>query len=405
VSDFHIFISYARKDNAPAADGGPGWVGAFVERLKKQHLHYAGQPLRVFFDQEAIGEDQDWRARIGRGLRTSRLFVAFLSPNYLESPICRWEFEDYLRMEHTLARGDDGVKQIYFVAIPGLHDQPPEAFGPQKEALVRDIQRRNLAKDQRFELIDWYREGADLLKELDAEEKLAALRANPQSDRDRKILSLADQMAAIDRSIARRLDQAMLADIAPGNIASSYANFVGRAKELRDLHKALVEDRIGLIGALHGLGGQGKTALAVQYAYAYAGHYAAGGRWFLPCEGKTHLAEALAPLAELIGFQIPENFADDSEGRALTLQFILGKLRARVEAGAAALPQKLAANEPHTQEPDRPEIAAHMLLLLDNVDQPELFSAASAARLTGQDWLEVVTTTRLDPQTVTQGWR
>ena len=54
----------------------------------------------------------------------------------------------------------------------------------------------------------------------------------------------------------------------------------------------------------HGLGGQGKTALAVQYAYAYAGHYAAGGRWWLTCEGKVHLAEALEPLAGLMGFEI-----------------------------------------------------------------------------------------------------
>ena len=402
MGNFHVFISYARKDNAQSAAGAEGWVTAFVARLERQHLAYAGKPLRVFFDTKAITEDQDWQARIGRGLRTSRLFLAFLSPNYLESRVCRWEFEEYLRLEHTLARGDEGVKQIYFVAIPGLYDQPPESFGAEKEKFVRELQRRNLSPNQRFDLIDWYAEGADLLKEVDAEERLAALRLNPQSDRDRKIVSLADQMAAIDRAIARRLDEAALAEIAPGNIEASYANFVGRARELRDLHKALVQDRIGLIGALHGLGGQGKTALAVQYAYAYAGHYAAGGRWWLSCEGKVHLAEALEPLAGLMGFEIPERDPNksDAENRAIQLQHILVALHARTDQGAAALPQMLARQgDTHARPQDAPELQKHMLLVLDNVDRPQLLSAAEASGIAGQDWLQVVITTRLAPQT------
>ena len=401
MSDFHVFVSYARKDNAPSATGGEAWVTAFVARLKKQHFSYAGKPLRVFFDTEAITEDQDWQARIGRGLRTSRLFIAFLSPSYLESRVCRWEFEEYLRLEHTLSRGDEGVKQIYFVAIPGLHTQPPESFGAEKENIVRELQRRNLSRDQRFDLIDWYAEGANLLKEIDAEERLAALRAHPKSDRERKIVSLADQLASIDRAIARRLDEAALADVAPGNIVASYANFVGRARELRDLHKALVQDRIGLIGALHGLGGQGKSALAVQYAYAYAAHYAAGGRWLLIAEGKEHLADTLEPLSGLMGFDIPERDPNRSEpeNRSLKLQHILAALKARVEAGAAALPQMVTQlAETHTRPEDKPELQKHMLLVLDNVDKPELLSAAEASGVSGQDWLQVVMTTRLGPE-------
>ncbi len=393
---FHIFVSYARKDNAPVDASTEGWVTAFVRRLQAQHMSYAGKPLNVFFDTDSIDPGVDWRGRLREGLRQSRLFIAFLSPHYRDSEVCRWEFEEYLRLEHTLARGDGGVMPIFFVAMPEIFTADDGAFGPEVRFLVSEIKRRNV----KFDLKDWSTEGADILRELDAEGRLAALRDNPQSDRDRKIITLADQMAAIDRAIAQRLDQVALAELAPGNITESYANFVGRARELRDLHTALTQDRIGLVGALHGLGGQGKTAVAVQYAYAYAGHYAAGGRWLLEAEGKAHLADALEPLAGLIGFDLPDRDPNrsDAENRSIRLQHILRALRERTEQGAAALPQVLADHgDIHTLVGDRPELHRHMLLVLDNVDRPELMTAAEAAGVAGEDWLQVVMTTRLDP--------
>jgi len=45
---------------------------------------------------------------LGEGVRQSRLFLAFLSPNYLISKNCLWEWQEYLRREHSAARGDDG---------------------------------------------------------------------------------------------------------------------------------------------------------------------------------------------------------------------------------------------------------------------------------------------------------
>ena len=79
-----------------------------------------GGELRIFFDTEEIDDGSDWRARLAQGLRTSRLFLAFLSPNYIRSPNCRWEWEEYLRREHTQARGDDGIATVYFEIVPRL---------------------------------------------------------------------------------------------------------------------------------------------------------------------------------------------------------------------------------------------------------------------------------------------
>lgn len=80
-----LFLSYARRDNVSRHDGGEGWVTAFERRLSAQHVRYAGKPLQVFFDRSQIADMEDWRRKILRGLRTSRLFLAFLSPNYLAS--------------------------------------------------------------------------------------------------------------------------------------------------------------------------------------------------------------------------------------------------------------------------------------------------------------------------------
>ncbi|PZO52101.1 MAG: hypothetical protein DCF16_10150, partial [Alphaproteobacteria bacterium] len=249
---FDIFLSYARKDNVPSAAGGEGWVTAFHRRLCAQHERYAGRPLRVFFDKDDIASDEDWERRIYQGLRSSSLFVAFLSPNYLASPVCKREWDEYLRLEHTLARGDDGIKQIYFAEIPNLFGDEASLsqFEEGRRAWIADMRRRNLHHS--FDLRPWFAGGVEQLHELDAEQRIADLRANPRSDRDRSIVSLADQLAAIDRDIAKRLDKALLAKLAPGNLDASYSNFVGRSRELRQLHSALIADKVGVVGALHG---------------------------------------------------------------------------------------------------------------------------------------------------------
>jgi hypothetical protein len=87
--DFHVFLSYARADNIARSPDGQGWVTAFHERLLAQHQRYSGRPLKVFFDRAEIRDNEDWERRIYRGLRTSSLLIAFVSPNYLRSPWCR----------------------------------------------------------------------------------------------------------------------------------------------------------------------------------------------------------------------------------------------------------------------------------------------------------------------------
>ena len=396
MADHHLFISYARVDNQPREGSTIGWVTAFVRRLEKQHLVYADQNLLPFFDETEIKDGQDWWLRISSALKSSSLFIACLSPAYLNSEICRLEWETWLQFEHNKARGNDGVKTIYCVDVDGLFDKPLEQFDKRFHTVISDFRRRN--QTSQFNVKPWFPFGANALLEIDAEERLSQLRADPASD-TRNICGLADAVGAMDRAIAQRLDQVTLASLAVNTIPVSYRNFVGRRAELVRLHMALSASKTGLVGALHGLGGLGKTALAVQYAHAYAGHYAAGGCWIIGCEGVTSLAEVFRRLAGQMQMPPlePPAHLDEQGQDDFTIATMLGVLEKRLEAGAEYVTARLNSTRPHTRPEDRPGVPRRILLILDNVDTASLFTVRNSTALAATHWLEIIVTTRVDP--------
>ena len=90
---YDLFISYSRRDNAG------GRIAQLVERIKADFASFAKRELVPFFDQQEIQGMSDWRQRILQGLRESRLLLACLSPAYLQSEYCEWEFVEYLHQE------------------------------------------------------------------------------------------------------------------------------------------------------------------------------------------------------------------------------------------------------------------------------------------------------------------
>lgn len=252
----HLFLSYSRLDNKPKQPGGEGWITAFARRLAAQHLAYTGKELKLFFDIEEIDHGSDWKGRLGQGLRTSRLFLAFLSPNYMRSPNCRWEWEEYLRREHSLARGEDGIRTIFFEIVPGMPGvdagsvqaiadelRADQEIARWLDMITEELSRRNAYLDPQeqhaaagglhpkaaFDLRPWFSIGPHVLAELDAADRLEQLRQHPEQDTD-KILTLAERLKSMDEHIATRLDRCLLADLAPGrhSLGRSYPHFVGR---------------------------------------------------------------------------------------------------------------------------------------------------------------------------------
>ncbi len=446
----HLFLSHSRKDNTtPVNAEGEGWVTAFERELRRRHAAYSGRALKVFFDKEAIVEGEDWRRRLGIGIRDSRLFLAFLSPNYITSKNCLWEWDEYLRREHSKARGDDGITPIFFVTPADLRigeDQALAAWLADTEKkypwfksgsvadldaftrpFVTDLNRRN--KTPNCELQPWFDQGPQILKELDAAARALEVKNAPRHPSD-DLRTLAERLTALDKCIAARLDRIALADLAPGNISRSHEHFVGRHKELSDLHTILTTggEKVGgrgtggygMIVAAFSPGGLGKTALARQYAHAYAEWYAAGGTWEVSCEGTSALGAALLRLADSQNFQDLALGGRDPDTKAplpfltpplaltdtqrsdfrLAAEAVLAYLKRVTFARVALLREQLEAH-PERHSPTEalaPIEHPRALLVLDNVDQPGLLAAIEIAQLRAEEWLELIVTTRLDPE-------
>ncbi len=83
------------------------------------------------------------------------------------------------------------------------------------------------------------------------------------------------------------------------------ASFTGRTDELDRLDAILVQDKPAAVtqalgrAAVQGLGGVGKTSLAIEYAHRYRGLQA--GVWWCAAETRTSLMSDLAALAVTLG--------------------------------------------------------------------------------------------------------
>ena len=342
---YDIFFSYSRRDNER------GQVTALKAQIETSFHSFAGRKLNVFLDthpENGIKGMDDWRQKIQRCLRESHLFLAVLSPNYLASPYCRWEWEDYVRYEAMRQCLGEGVAPVFFVTLPDAGTQQAD------QAIARWIDEIN--HRQTFDLRPWHDHGEQALQEAHVKSTLEQLQA----------------------SVRERLDRAERARRSPNNLIKHNPAFVGRIRELTQLRNVLTRNKLGVVGArqgrnigqvtVQGLGGMGKTELALAYAHAFAWDYP-GGRWQIPCEHTGDLRLALSRLAGPMQFEFTED-----EKKDLTLQFerVLRELQRR----------------------DR------CLLILDNVSDPHLLEPEYLDRLPRDGHVDLIATTRLAPTAI-----
>jgi tetratricopeptide (TPR) repeat protein len=343
-TEYEIFLSYSRPDNAPIpASAAQGWVTALRDQIIEDHRRFSTAPLRIFFDTDEIKDMDDWRQRILLALRHSKILLVCLSPAYFRSQYCRWEWEEYLRRQVHHLMGSESIATIYFVEVPGCAERDSAHW-------LESLTRGNFT-----DIRPWFPAGATSLQRQDVRER----------------------MAKLGESLWERIKRARRALGAPGNLRQSNPYFLGRNEELRQLHENLALGAVGMVTAVHGLGGQGKTELAVAYAHAYADHYGAG-LWVLPAEGKQGLLPLIGELAYApeLGYRPTDAERNDP---ALLGRAVLAELQRR----SAAAVEK----DPHA--------GAAALLILDNVSEAQLLSPAELATLPRADWLRLVATTRL----------
>ncbi len=216
---------------------------------------------------------------------------------------------------------------------------------------MRDLQRR-----QYLHWAEWWPSGQKSLEEAGIDEVLTKLVADLQD----------------------RVTWSELRDNAPRNVALLVPSphFKGRREEMRKLRHDLGRMRIGAITALYGIGGIGKSQLAIAYAWGYGAKYP-GGRFLIPAAGLvgnreslvSGLQSAVVDLGECIGVPVsPE------------------EKRTALEAAFNRVAQAFQQGEP-------------ALFILDNVDDAGLLNPTvlDAALPHGQH-LYVLATTRL-PET------
>ncbi len=362
---FDFFVSYAKADNTT------GWVTEFVKELKAEHAKFFPDlpPLKEFFDKKDIEVGRDWEHTLLHGIAQSRMFLAFISPNYFASDWCRREWRAWIDTEIAKHILTEGVRPVYLVEVPGfigkgaLDDNavalkvaelcgvpaPYEVFLASTAPVVKQVRRRQLLTDFTKPFAD---EGIDALRRDDLHRVLSTLAQDLNHH-----AQLVSTAATSETTVP------------PYN-----KMFSGRIDELLELRKRLKDDQAGVVCGVHGLGGIGKTELALTYAHAFASAYP-GGRFLIPCDGKESLQQAVLCLGDF--HDIQRNISDDE--------------RKTTETYFAAVARCLAA---------RLADKGHILLVLDNVSDSALVSPQQIDCLTTLGpKLHLLATTRLLPPT------
>ena len=326
---YSVFVSYSRRDDAT------GWVEQLVEALRREAREVLDDGFEVFFDRHDLRTREEWRTQLAWAVREAEVLMACVSTPYFESDFCLWEFQEY-EVKPTGPGTGEGL-------VPVLLEDTSEQDQPDQE------HRAWHARVTRMQ-------GQDL-KDVFTRDAAPTLEGAEDRIRD-----LGDDLYQ-QRQNRRRWEGGV------GNLARGTSRFVGRTRELSRLGAVLASSStIGVVTAVRGLGGIGKTELVRHYGNQHRGHYA-GGIWQIPAEGAREMLPLLARLApDLPGFQLPEEVQGNPE---LTGRHVLMELRRRATIGG------------------------HVLLILDNVSESALLTDPQVGVLPQDSDMHVAVTTRL----------
>ncbi|MDO4717901.1 MAG: toll/interleukin-1 receptor domain-containing protein [Propionibacteriaceae bacterium] len=327
---YSVFVSYSRRDDVG------GWVTALVDALRREYERSGDRGFRIFFDHSDIRSRQDWESQLRFALRQARVMLVCVSMEYFRSQPCLWEF-----LEHE-----------------GKATRPEDAFG-----LVPVFLEDTKLEDPDDVHARWHARVYRMHGRLDIR---AMFSREPESVTAEELAGLVAQLAD---DLHEQQGEVRRREETPSNVGAGTPLFVGRHEELDRLDEVLASHRsVGVVTAVRGLGGIGKTELVRRYSHVHKLRFSAG-TWLLPAEGAREMLPLLARLApDLPDFALPEEARGNPEeaGRC-----VRAELLRRTSGGDG------------------------VLLILDNVDQAALLGIDQLRELPEGREIYVAATTRL----------
>lgn len=107
--------------------------------------------------------------------------------------------------------------------------------------------------------------------------------------------------------------------IAPNNLPVHNCYFSGRVNQLNEIDALFKKEKRGTVSIcqnISGLGGVGKTQLAIEYAYRYHSNYK-NGIWFVIAENPTTIYNSFVAFSELFGLSLPSGFKSEDLQQAV----------------------------------------------------------------------------------------
>jgi len=269
-----VFFSYSHKDEELRNE-----LEKHLSVLKRQGI------IKAWHDRR-IGPGQEWKGKIDKHLSTAQVIFLFVSSDFLAS-----DYSYDVEINRALERHNNG------------------------DALVIPIILRP---------VDWRDAPFGKLQALPTHGKPVTIWPN----RDEAFLNVAKGIRAVLQQFApgdRRASRPSftLPQVATESMAGlpeiwnvphrRNANFTGREELLDTLHKALTSgEHAALTQAIKGLGGVGKTQLALEYCYRHASDYELV--WWVRSEEPASLAADYALLANKL--DLPQK--DEQDQRVIT---------------------------------------------------------------------------------------
>ena len=277
---YDAFISYSSRD---------------IEFVEKLYRKLTNDGVHCFFDKKSVEWGENFVLALEKGLEESKHVVIIMSPDYFKS--------DWAKIERVVTQMQDPAN-LQRKILPIMR-RDTEIPGFLKS--IQYIKCRNNA--------EFNKEYPKICKTLGGKPDMYREELKFERGKMPKVpLNLPENFNVPYPSLKE--------------------NFVGREKEIWELHDALMgkgyvvvsgvtaDESMHGFGVAHlsGIAGIGKSQLAVEYAYRFSPFYP-GGIFWIRAERSTNI-EAARTIATTAGFTLPEN-----EGENRELEMMWAELR------------------------------------------------------------------------------